>query len=73
MTISNLHSFFFALFLLHRPQDIEYHVPPEYLINMSIRDKLSKLTLQKYKDDLLFYLFYTNVGDMMQLAAAAEL
>ncbi|EAL40581.3 regulator of gene activity [Anopheles arabiensis] len=56
-----------------RPQDIEYHVPPEYLINMSIRDKLSKLTLQKYKDDLLFYLFYTNVGDMMQLAAAAEL
>uniref|UniRef100_A0A182P0A4 NOT2/NOT3/NOT5 C-terminal domain-containing protein n=1 Tax=Anopheles epiroticus TaxID=199890 RepID=A0A182P0A4_9DIPT len=56
-----------------RPQDIDYHVPPEYLINMSIRDKLSKLTLQKYKDDLLFYLFYTNVGDMMQLAAAAEL
>uniref|UniRef100_A0A675B3N0 NOT2/NOT3/NOT5 C-terminal domain-containing protein n=1 Tax=Anopheles darlingi TaxID=43151 RepID=A0A675B3N0_ANODA len=56
-----------------RPQDIDYSVPPEYLINMSIRDKLSKLTLQKYKDDLLFYLFYTNVGDMMQLAAAAEL
>uniref|UniRef100_A0A182QXF1 NOT2/NOT3/NOT5 C-terminal domain-containing protein n=1 Tax=Anopheles farauti TaxID=69004 RepID=A0A182QXF1_9DIPT len=56
-----------------RPQDIDYNVPPEYLINMSIRDKLSKLTLQKYKDDLLFYLFYTNVGDMMQLAAAAEL
>uniref|UniRef100_A0A182VS32 NOT2/NOT3/NOT5 C-terminal domain-containing protein n=1 Tax=Anopheles minimus TaxID=112268 RepID=A0A182VS32_9DIPT len=56
-----------------RPQDIDYPVPPEYLINMSIRDKLSKLTLQKYKDDLLFYLFYTNVGDMMQLAAAAEL
>ncbi|XP_058060001.1 regulator of gene activity [Anopheles bellator] len=56
-----------------RPQDIEYNVPPEYLINMSIRDKLSKVTLQKYKDDLLFYLFYTNVGDMMQLAAAAEL
>ncbi|XP_055640328.1 regulator of gene activity isoform X3 [Toxorhynchites rutilus septentrionalis] len=56
-----------------RPQDMEYNVPPEYLINMSIRDKLSKLTLQKYKDDLLFYLFYTNVGDVMQLAAAAEL
>ncbi|XP_055540162.1 regulator of gene activity isoform X1 [Wyeomyia smithii] len=56
-----------------RPQDIDYNVPPEYLINMSIRDKLSKLTLQKYKDDLLFYLFYTNVGDVMQLAAAAEL
>jgi len=40
---------------------------------MSIREKLAQLTLKKYKDDLLFYLFYTNVGDFMQLAAAAEL
>uniref|UniRef100_U5ETI3 NOT2/NOT3/NOT5 C-terminal domain-containing protein n=1 Tax=Corethrella appendiculata TaxID=1370023 RepID=U5ETI3_9DIPT len=56
-----------------RPQDIDYNVPPEYLINVSIREKLSQLTLKKYKDDLLFYLFYTNVGDFMQLAAAAEL
>lgn len=59
--------------LSHRPQDIDFHVPPEYLVNMSIRDKLSNLTLKKYKDDLLFYLFYTNCGDFMQLAAAAEL
>lgn len=60
--------------VLHcRPQDIDFHVPPEYLVNSSIRDKLSTLALKKYKDDLLFFLFYTNVGDFMQLAAAAEL
>lgn len=29
--------------------------------------------MSKYKDDLLFFLFYTNVGDAMQLAAAVEL
>jgi CCR4-NOT transcription complex subunit 2 len=40
---------------------------------MQIREKLSQLTLKKYKDDLLFFLFYTNVGDFMQVAAAAEL
>lgn len=56
-----------------RPQDIDFHVPPEYLVNMSIRDKLANMTLKKYKDDLLFFLFYANVGDFMQLAAAAEL
>ncbi len=64
---------FFPLFHTHRPQDIDFHVPPEYLVNMSIRDKLANLTLKKYKDDLLFFLFYGNVGDYMQLAAAAEL
>lgn len=58
---------------VYRPQDIDFHVPPEYLVNMSIRDKLANLTLKKYKDDLLFFLFYANVGDFMQLAAAAEL
>lgn len=43
------------------------------MVNLSIRDKLANLTLKKYKDDLLFYLFYANVGDLMQIAAAAEL
>ncbi|XP_012272191.1 CCR4-NOT transcription complex subunit 2 [Orussus abietinus] len=56
-----------------RPQDIDFHVPPEYLINSSIRDKLAPVKLNRYKDDLLFYMFYTNVGDVLQLAAAAEL
>lgn len=58
---------------LCRPQDIDYHVPPEYLINAGIRDKLATMKFSRYKDDLLFYLFYTYVGDFMQLIAAAEL
>ncbi|KZC07316.1 PREDICTED: CCR4-NOT transcription complex subunit 2 [Dufourea novaeangliae] len=56
-----------------RPQDIDFHVPPEYLINAAIRDKLAPVKLNRYKEDLLFYMFYTNVGDVLQLAAAAEL
>lgn len=56
-----------------RPQDIDFHVPPEYLINASIRDKLAPVKLNRYKDDLLFFLFYNNVGDVLQVAAASEL
>jgi CCR4-NOT transcription complex subunit 2 len=57
-----------------RPQDIDYPVPSEYLINVSIRDKLAPMNKMKlYKDDLLFFLFYTNCGDVMQIAAAHEL
>jgi len=56
-----------------RPQDIDFHVPPEYLTNAVIRDKLAPVKLSRYQEDLLFYLFYTNVGDAMQLAASLEL
>nr|CAD7423753.1 unnamed protein product [Timema monikensis] len=56
-----------------RPQDIDFHVPPEYLINSSIREKLAPVKLNRYKEDLLFYMYYTNYGDVLQLAAAAEL
>ena len=56
-----------------RPQDIDFHVPHEYLTNQTIRDKLAPVKLNRYKDDVLFYMFYTNVGDVLQLAAAAEL
>ena len=72
-----------------RPQDIDFHVPPEYLINHAIRwltrafiqstnnsvcrDKLASMKLSRYKDDLLFFMFYNNVGDVLQLAAASEL
>lgn len=56
-----------------RAQDIDYPVPAEYLINVSIREKLAQLKLKQYKEDLLFFLFYSNVGDVMQLAAANEL
>ncbi|XP_023017156.1 CCR4-NOT transcription complex subunit regena isoform X1 [Leptinotarsa decemlineata] len=56
-----------------RPQDIDFHVPPEYLINHAIRDKLASMKLSRYKDDLLFFMFYNNVGDVLQIAAAQEL
>lgn len=56
-----------------RPQDIDFPVPSEYLINVAIRDKLAQMKMKQYKDDLLFFLFYTNCGDVMQLAAATEL
>lgn len=56
-----------------RAQDVEYNVPPEYLINFAIRDKLSSPMLKKLQEDLLFFLFYTNIGDIMQLMAAVEL
>jgi len=56
-----------------RPQDIDFHVPHEYLTNQTIREKLAPVKLNRYKDDVLFYMFYTNVGDVLQLAAAAEL
>ena len=43
------------------------------LIIFFCRDKLAPLKLNRYKDDVLFYMFYTDVGDVLQLAAAAEL
>lgn len=56
-----------------RPQDIDFHVPLEYLTNVAIRDKLAQVKLNRYGEDLLFYMFYTNGGDVLQLAAASEL
>ncbi|XP_065834443.1 CCR4-NOT transcription complex subunit 2-like [Oscarella lobularis] len=56
-----------------RPQDVDYTVPPEYLTSAFIRDKLAGLKLNRYGEDLLFYLYYSSGGDLMQLAAAAEL
>ncbi|XP_050509326.1 regulator of gene activity [Diabrotica virgifera virgifera] len=56
-----------------RPQDIDFHVPPEYIINHAIREKLASMKLSRYKDDLLFFMFYNNVGDVLQIAAASEL
>lgn len=56
-----------------RPHEIDYHVPSEYRINSFIRDKLAPIKPSRYSEDLLFYLYYTNGGDILQLAAAAEL
>nr|CAB3232223.1 CCR4-NOT transcription complex subunit 2 [Phallusia mammillata] len=56
-----------------RLQDIDFFVPSEYLTNAHIRDKLAPIKLNRYGEDLLFYVYYTNPGDVLQLAAAAEL
>jgi len=56
-----------------KPHEIDFYAPPEYLISTSIRDKLAPIKLGRYGEDLLFYLYYTNCGDILQLAAAAEL
>jgi CCR4-NOT transcription complex subunit 2 len=56
-----------------RPQDIDYNVPQEYLIHPYIREKLANIRLNRYGEDLLFYLYYSNGGDIMQIMAANEL
>ncbi|KAB7496056.1 CCR4-NOT transcription complex subunit 2 [Armadillidium nasatum] len=56
-----------------RPQDIDYHVPQEYLTNQQIRGKLAPIKFERYGEDLLFYMFYSNAGDRLQILAASEL
>ncbi|XP_053169802.1 CCR4-NOT transcription complex subunit 2-like, partial [Scomber japonicus] len=51
----------------------DFHVPSEYLTNIHIRDKLAAIKLSRYGEDLLFYLYYMNGGDLLQLLAAVEL
>lgn len=56
-----------------RPADVDFHVPEEYLTNVWVREKLPPIKLNRFQDDLLFYLFYNFPGDFLQTAAAAEL
>lgn len=56
-----------------RPQDIDYNVPQEYLIHGYVREKLAPIRLNRYNEDLLFYLYYSNGGDLLQVLAAGEL
>lgn len=53
--------------------EIDYPVPSEYLVNSSIRDKLTQITLKRYHEDTIFFLFYMFPNDMLQIAAAIEL
>ncbi|KAG8005444.1 CCR4-NOT transcription complex subunit 2 [Nibea albiflora] len=55
------------------PLPADFHVPSEYLTNIHIRDKLAAIKLSRYGEDLLFYLYYMNGGDLLQLLAAVEL
>jgi len=56
-----------------KPHEIDFYAPQEYLISPFIREKMPSIKLSRYGEDLLFYLYYTNCGDILQLAAAAEL
>ena len=56
-----------------RPQDIDYHVPQEYIINSRIREKLAPIKPSRYGDELLFYLYYNNGNDILQVYANYEL
>ena len=42
-------------------------------IVFSFHVQLAPIKLSRYAEDLLFYIYYTNGGDILQLAAAAEL
>lgn len=53
--------------------EIDYPVPSEYSVNSSIRDKLTQITLKRYHEDTIFFLFYMFPNDMLQIAAAIEL
>lgn len=53
--------------------EIDYPVPTEYLVNSSIRDKLTQITMKRYHEDTVFFLFYMFPNDMLQVAAAVEL
>lgn len=56
-----------------RAQDIDFPVPQEYLIHPYIRDKLAPIQLKRYNEDLLFFLYYSNGGELLQLLATIEL
>lgn len=56
-----------------RVQDIDMFVPNEYLTNIHIREKLAEIRPDKYSEELLFWIFYSNPNDHMQTMAANEL
>jgi CCR4-NOT transcription complex subunit 2 len=56
-----------------RLQDIDFPVPTEYIINCQIKEKLAPVDPSRYSEDTLFFLFYMNAGEIMQLQAASAL
>lgn len=56
-----------------RLQDVDFPVPTEYIINCQIKEKLAPIDVTRYTEDTLFYLFYMNGNDLMQLQAASAL
>lgn len=59
---------------VHRPQDIDYNVPPEYLVRHLLGSRLSSdPTLEILGDEILFWLFYNCCREELQMVAASEL
>jgi len=58
-----------------KPYEIDYQVPSEYLIHNQIKDKLALIRdkLNRYGEEILFYLFYMFPNDLLQIAASNEL
>lgn len=48
-------------------------MPTEYIINYHTKDKLPAIDLVHQPDDIIFFLFHTNCGDLLQLQAASIL
>ncbi|KRX19918.1 CCR4-NOT transcription complex subunit 2 [Trichinella nelsoni] len=51
----------------------DIQIPSEYLISSQVNSRLPSLNMGRYNEDLLFYMFYTFLGDTLQMSAAAEL
>lgn len=66
----NLYSAFEGPWAGIAPQSVPF-VP--YKFSPIVRQRLAKVFMSKYEDDLLFYLFYTSPRDALQMVAAAEL
>lgn len=53
--------------------EIDFPVPNEYSMDSELRDQLKQITLSRYHEDTLFFLFYMFPNDMLQVKAAIEL
>lgn len=51
----------------------DYRIPPEYFMDEATRARLAPVRMDRYGNDVLFYIFYTYGGDARQIEAATEL
>nr|CAH8864782.1 unnamed protein product [Trichobilharzia regenti] len=56
-----------------RPHDMDYPVPPEYLIRHLITDRLPDPPMNQLSEETLFWLFYNCCREEAQLVVAKEL
>lgn len=56
-----------------RPQDMDYPVPPEYLIRHLVTDRLPDPPMNQLSEETLFWLFYNCCREEAQLVVAKEL